>query len=132
MILVDTSVLIGFLRGEENGPCREFERVLRQEIPFGINSLILQEVLQGAASEKEFRLLEDYLGSQHFYPFKDPVGTFAEAARIYMKCRKKGITIRSTVDCLIARNAIEHNLYLLHNDADFVKIAEVVTLRLLP
>jgi hypothetical protein len=51
------------------------------------------------------------------------------AARIYFGCRKKGITINSTVDCLIARTAIENDLALLHNDADFDRMRRVAPLK---
>jgi len=43
-----------------------------------------------------------------FYHPKDPVDSFTRAARIYFDCRKNGITIRSTIDCIIAQTAIEH------------------------
>ena len=50
---------------------------------------------------------------------------FENAASMYMNCRKKRITIRSTIDLLIAEIAIENNLYLLHNDIDFENIMKV-------
>ncbi|MDF2529848.1 MAG: PilT protein domain protein, partial [Gammaproteobacteria bacterium] len=49
------------------------------------------------------------------------------AAEHYFKCRKKGLTIRSTIDCLIAQIAIENDLLLLHNDRDFVSMAGIIT-----
>jgi predicted nucleic acid-binding protein len=119
MILADTSVLIDFFRGADTKAKARFEQVLRQPLPFGITSFIFQEVLQGAASEKEYATLKRYLETQKFYHLSDPVESFARAARIYMLCRKKGITVRSTIDCLVAQTALEHNLLLLHNDRDF-------------
>ncbi len=129
MILVDSSVLIEFLKGLPTAAGSKFEAVLRQGLPFGINSFIFQEVLQGAASAKEFALLNEYLSTQRFYHLKDSVTSYVEAARIYMKCRKKGITIRSTIDCLIAQTVIEHDLFLLHNDNDFTVMAKVIPLK---
>ncbi|MDD5009209.1 MAG: PIN domain nuclease [Syntrophorhabdaceae bacterium] len=129
MILVDTSVLIDFFKGVKTVGSKKFEMILQQEIPFGINSFILQEVLQGAASEKEFSLLREYLSTQRFYDLKDPVDSFINAAKLYMECRKKGITIRSTIDCLIAETVLEHNLLLLHNDNDFKAMARVIPLK---
>ena len=129
MILVDTSVLIDFLRGVRNEGAHKLETILERGVPFGINSFIFQEVLQGAASEKEYSLLDRYLRTQRFYHLKDPVDSFAGAARIYMDCRRKGITIRSTIDCLIAETALEHDLFLLHNDNDFSAIARVIPLK---
>jgi hypothetical protein len=57
MILVDTSVLIDFFKGVDTAARSRFEEVLRRPLPFGITSFIFQEVLQGAASEKEYGLL---------------------------------------------------------------------------
>ena len=130
MILADTSVLVDFFRGRETESGKRLKTVLHQGIPFGINSFIYQEVLQGAKSEKEYRLLKKYLETQHFYHPKDPIESFAKAAKIYFDCRKKGVTIRSTIDCVIAQTAMEHDLFLLHNDSDFDAIATVVPLKI--
>ena len=125
MILVDTSVLIDFFKGARNVGSRKFRDVLQQDIPFGISSVIFLEVLQGAGSDEEYRLIKAHLETQRFYHPMDPIDSFASAAKIYVKCRQKGITVRSTIDCLIVQTALEHNLFLLHNDADFNKIARV-------
>ena len=130
MILADTSSLIDFLKRSKTESSEKLKNILQQGIPFGINSLIFQEVLQGAKSEKEYRLLRQYLETQRFYHPKDPIDSFAEAARIYFKCRKKGVTIRSTIDCIIAQTAIEHDLFLLHNDTDFDAMATIVPLKI--
>lgn len=129
MILVDTSVLVDFFRGTKNEESRRFESVLQMKIPFGISSFIFQEILQGADSEKEYYLLKNYLATQRFYNPKDSVESFAKAARIYVDCRKKGVTIRSTIDCAIAVTALEHDLFLLHNDNDYVLMQKVVPLK---
>jgi predicted nucleic acid-binding protein len=130
MILVDTSVLIDFLKGKKDKSSQRLKEVLQQGIPFGINSFVYQEVLQGARSEKEYKLLSKYLETQRFYHPKDPIEYFAKAARIYFDCRKKGVTIRSTIDCVIAQTAIEHDLFLLHNDGDFDAMATVIPLKI--
>jgi predicted nucleic acid-binding protein len=129
MILVDTSALIDFLKGAKNEASQKLELIMQRGVPFGITSFIFQEVLQGAASEKEYSVLDSYLRTQRFYHLKDPVDSFARAARIYMDCRKRGITVRSTIDCLIVETALEHDLFLLHNDSDFTAIARVVPLQ---
>ena len=129
MILVDTSVLIHFLKGIDSEGSRKFRMVLQRGIPFGINSLIFQEVLQGAGSEKEYLTLKKYLETQRFYHLRDPIDSFAKAAKIYLDCRKKGITIRSSIDCLIAQTALENDLFLLHEDSDFHLMAKAVPLK---
>ncbi len=129
MILVDTSVLIDFFKGENNDSCRKFQHVLENHIPFGITSQIFQEVLQGARSIDEYRKLQRYLETQIFFYPKDPVTSYAQAARIYFDCRKKGVTIRSTIDCLIAQIALEYNLSVLHNDNDFEAMTAAIPLK---
>jgi predicted nucleic acid-binding protein len=126
MILVDTSVLIGYFKGESGVPYDTFNNIIEQAIPFGISNLIFQEVLQGAKTEKEFNLLKEYLLSIPFYNLKHETQSFEDVAFHYFTCRKAGITIRSSIDLIIAQTAIEHNLYLLHNDNDFAHIASVI------
>jgi predicted nucleic acid-binding protein len=130
MILVDTSVLIHFFKGVDSESSRKFRIVLQRGIPFGLNSLIFQEVLQGAGSEKVYLTLKKYLETQRFYHLREPIDSFAKAAKIYLDCRKKGITIRSTIDCVIAETALENDLFLLHDDKDFGAIAKVVPLKI--
>jgi predicted nucleic acid-binding protein len=129
MILVDTSVLIDFFKGKKNAATQIFRRALEQSLPFGITSFIYQEVLQGAKTEKEYVRLRKYLSTQRFYHPKSPLNSFEAAARLYFECRNKGITIRSTVDCLVAQITIENNLALLHNDKDFEAMSAVVPLK---
>lgn len=130
MILVDTSVLIDLFKGRENEITSRFRSLIEQQVPFGITSFIYQEILQGAKTEKEYATLKEYLSSQRFFHPKDPVESYAQAACIYFACRRKGITVRSTIDCLIAQIALEHDLFLLHNDSDFLAMAPVIGLRL--
>lgn len=129
MILVDTSALIGFLKGEDNDSSRKLRNVLENHMPFGITSQIFQEVLQGAGSKTEYEKLKRYLESQRFFHPKDPIAAYAHAARIYFDCRKKGITLSSTIDCLIAQIALEHDLSLLHNDRDFEAMTAAIPLK---
>ena len=130
MILVDTSVLICYLKNVENRETQLFNDILEKELPFGINNYVYQELLQGCRSEKDFKLLKKYLDGQKFYDFNDGRESFAKAAGIYFQLRKKGITIRSTIDCLIAQMAIENDLHLLHRDADFTRMADFFPIKI--
>jgi predicted nucleic acid-binding protein len=130
LVLVDTSVMIDYLRGNEDDKILTLQHIIDNNIPFGINSLIYQEVLQGVATEKDFIKVKKYLDTQRFYELKDKRESYASATKIYFRCRKKGMTINSTIDCLIAQTAIENNLYLLHNDSDFDNIAKVADLKM--
>ena len=126
MFLIDTSVWIGYLRGTRTRPVAWFEEILERDYPFGITSVIYQEVLQGADSEASFERLAEYLSTQRFHEPLDPLASFTEAARLYYRCRRAGVTVRSTIDCLIARVAIEHELLLVHDDRDYELMAGVV------
>ncbi len=122
MILVDTSVLLDYFRGDENEATKKFQDVLERNLPFGINQLIYLEVLQGCRTEKDYKILKKHLDTQVFYELKNGRDSCAEAAQMYLKLRKKGVTV-STIDCIIARMALENDLFLLHNDKDFTKIS---------
>jgi predicted nucleic acid-binding protein len=123
VILVDTSVLIGYLKGQTGGKFALFDEVLERDIPFGITPYTVQELLQGARDKKEFDKLREYLSTQTVYYLTAGIGSHIDAARIFFDLRRTGVTIRGTIDILIAVTAIEHNLYLLHNDRDFDAIA---------
>lgn len=117
---------IDFLAGTETEAVRRFAEVLDRGHPAGLTGVVYQEVVQGVSSQTEFDRTSEYLGSQIFYRPRDPVGSYREAARMYFDCRRAGITIRSAIDCLIARVAIEHGLMLLHDDKDFENMAGIV------
>jgi len=59
MVLVDTSVLIDLFKGNDNAPVRSFKEIVQHQVPFGITSVIYQEVLQGVRTKKEFNFLND-------------------------------------------------------------------------
>ena len=126
MVLVDTSVIIDFLKGVDNSQVELLDTILDKKIPYGINDLIFQEVLQGARNIQEYRQLKEYLDSIPFYYLKQGKLSYECAAFMSYSCRRKGITIRSTIDLLIAQTAIENNLFVLHKDGDFENIAKVV------
>jgi len=130
VILVDSSVLIDFLEGRENSPVNRFIEILDRGIPFGISPITILEVLQGAATDKDFSTLRDYLGTQTVYDLEGGLGSYAGAAKIFFNLRRKGMSVQSSMDCLIAQTAIEHGLLLLHNDSDFDRIAGVSALKI--
>jgi predicted nucleic acid-binding protein len=125
MILVDTFVLIGYLKGSKGSHYDKMNFPIDNEIPYGICHYIYQELLQGSANEREYELLTDYLNTLPFYSLRHEKESFENAALMYINCRKKGIMVRSTTDLLIAEIAVENNLYLFHNDNDFTNISKV-------
>ncbi|BFN37257.1 PIN domain-containing protein [Fidelibacter multiformis] len=126
MILVDTSVLIDYLKGTENTKTGLFDEILDKSIPWGISALTYVELLQGAKSEREFKYLKEYLISIPLYHLNQDHDSMEKAARFYFRARKAGLTIRSTIDILIAQTAIDHDLYLLHNNSDYDMLASVI------
>ena len=133
MILVDSSVLIDFLRGRESPAVRRLEEIESEGEAAGwaLPLVCLQEVLQGAKDEREWKTLRQTLESQEIVSPVDPLALHVEAARIYFECRRRGLTVRSSTDCFIAALALEHGLVLLHDDSDFDAIARVRPLRTL-
>ena len=130
MYLVDTSVWIDYIRGRDDAHVQFLRDLLSNPLAVSITSLIYMEILQGARDSTGFERLRDYFNGQRFVDFEQPTNSHAAAARIYLDCRRRGVTVRSSIDCLIAQSAIESELTLLHHDQDFRRIANVVpTLR---
>ena len=123
MVLVDTSVLIEYLKGRWNPKTELFGEILARDIPFGISVFTYQEVLQGARDEREYQRLRDYLDTQAIYCPPQDTDTYEKAARLFFNLRRRGITVRGSIDMLIALTAMENNLMLLHDDHDFDVIA---------
>ena len=127
MILVDTSVLIDFFSNKSNVATDKLNTIIELNIPFGITSHIYQEMLQGTATRNDFDTLKKYLNTFTFYMVKDEKQSYEEAAHIYFNCLKQGITVRSSIDCLIVQIVKEHNLKMLHNDKDFDNIKKIIS-----
>ena len=125
MILLDTSILIGYLKDLEGIPYGKMDYIIENGVPYGICNYVYQELLQGSRNTKEYEQLKEYLSTLPFYELRYGKQSFENAAEMYINCRRQGITIRSTLDLIIAEIAIENNLYLLHDDNDFINISKV-------
>jgi len=129
MILLDTSAIIEFLN-HTGSPCdKAIENLVQCNADVVLTDVVLTEVLQGIRVEREYREVKTSLLA---FPLLSLKGSqsYIHAADIFRKCRVKGLTVRSTIDLLIAQTAIEHDALLLHNDRDFDAVASVTTLRL--
>jgi predicted nucleic acid-binding protein len=126
LILVDTSAWIDFLSGKDTSAAHALNELAGRRVPFGLTEIVVQELLQGVASEREFDHLYSYLRTQRLFGLRNGLDSYAEAAKLYSRCRRKGITVRSTIDCLIAQIAIENDLVLLHNDRDYPQMAKAI------
>jgi predicted nucleic acid-binding protein len=122
MILVDTTVWIDFFAGRPRHHVATLEQLLRTGEDICICGIVLAEVLQGIRSDSEYTKTKDYFESLVFLPMTH--ATFLRSSQMYRALRKKGFTIRASLDCMIASVAIEHRVPLLHNDRDFDKIAK--------
>ena len=132
MILVDTSVLVPFLRGRDTEATRLLARALADDVEIFLSPVVVQEILQGARDDREWRTLDAYLSSQALVHPADVLAVHRQAARIYYDCRRRGFTVRSTIDCFIAQLALDHDLVLLHDDRDYLAIRRVRPLKTLP
>jgi len=128
MVLVDTTVWIDFFAGRNEPHVVTLQELIENEEDLSLCGVVLAEVLQGIRSDTDFIKTKEYLGDLIFLPMRQ--ATFLRAAEIYRSIRKKGITIRKPVDCMIASVAIEYDIRLLHNDRDFDHIAKHSKLRI--
>ncbi len=125
-LFVDSSIWIDYFNGVETDATDFLDSSLGKEQIF-VGDLILTEVLQG------FRLDKDFDAAHHAltrFPVLEMVNQSlaVQSAANYRTLRKKGITVRKTIDCLIATFCIENKLTLLHADRDFVPFAEHLNL----
>jgi predicted nucleic acid-binding protein len=129
LILVDSSVWIDYFKGTITPQTEKLDSLLGRQ-PLAIGDLILTEVLQGFADERDFNkarimltsLLVVELGGQK---------TAIQAARNFRALRRLGVTVRKTNDTVIATRCIESGYDLLHSDRDFDPFAKHLGLRVM-
>ena len=121
-ILVDTSVWIDFFRKVSSRETELFKRALERREQIFVTGIIAQEILQGIRQDSQHDSVLHYL--LLFSRIDDEFDDYLAAAKIYRTLRRRGLTVRGPVDCLIAALAIKRNVSLLHNDSDSAAIAE--------
>ena len=121
MILVDTTVWIDFFAGRTTPHVALLQALLERDEDLCICGLVLAEVLQGIRSDAAYRKTSKHLDALIYLSMCQ--ATFRGAADLYRALRKKGVTIRKPVDCMIAAVAMEHGVRLLHHDRDFDQVA---------
>ena len=117
MIVVDSSVWIDYFTGNYTPESDHLDSLLGQEL-IAIGDLVLTEVLQGFRADEDFRKARDLLLSFHVVNMLDTTIALKSAAN-FRALRKLGLTVRKTVDSIIATYCIENRLPLLHSDKDF-------------
>lgn len=131
MVLIDTSAMIEFLNRTGTPVDRSVEQLITNNAEVALAQITLTEIVQGIKDDRECDVVEASLLA---FPCLSLKGreSFLAAAQIYRSCRKKGLTIRSTIDLLIAQTAMENQAQLLHNDRGFDAIAGVCELQIYP
>jgi predicted nucleic acid-binding protein len=127
MIFVDSSVLIDYFNGKENRQVEKLDEILGRDIVV-IGDYILVEVLQGFRKDKDYETAKNILGA---FPCLNMLGEeiAVKSAENYRTLRKKGVTIRKTIDVIISTFCIENDLQLLHNDKDFLPFEKYLGLQ---
>lgn len=117
MILVDSSVWIDYFRGTSTPQTDRLDAILGQE-PVVMGDLVLAEVLQGFVTDREFNAARKLLTALDVVTLGGEA-VAVEAARNHRKLRALGVTVRKTIDTLIATHCILNGYALLHSDRDF-------------
>ena len=128
MIVVDTTVWIDFFNGAGTPEDHHLQQLITVGRSLALTDLIFCETLQGIREDTAF---EQTRGLLLLYPIlrMERLATCQHAAQIYRTCRRRGLTVRKTINCLIAALCIEADVELFHKDSDFDAIAQVVPLR---
>ena len=127
MILVDSSVWIDYFRGAQTPQTEKLDGFLSSEL-IAVGDLILTEVLQGFGSEQDFNEVRRLLTSLQVVELGGQ-NIAIQAARNFRLLRAQGVTIRKTIDTIIATRCIESGFTLLYSDRDFDPFVQHLGLR---
>ncbi len=128
MIVVDSSVWIDYFNGEKTPQTNWLDSSLGN-IPIIVGDLILTEVLQGFQNDKDFKVARDLLLEM---PIMEMGGRdlSIQSALNYRALRKKGATVRKTIDVMIGTFCIHYRIPLLHDDRDFDPMVKFLGLKI--
>lgn len=127
MIVADTIAWIDYVRGFQASHTDILDYEL-QHNRIVTGDLIIVEFLQGFKNEKDLRIAKQLMDSLEYYNFVGKEIAFT-AAENFRKLRKNGITVRKTIDVIIATFCIEHGFALIHNDRDFDPMEQYLGLK---
>jgi predicted nucleic acid-binding protein len=128
-ILPDTSAWISYFRSFDTPASIKLRRLIELEEDICLCGPVVTEILQGLKEEAQFKKIERNLLAFDYLPTSP--AAFRHAAEIYRKLRSKGLTVRSSMDCIIAATALAHDVHLIHQDRDYDGIAKHFPLRVL-
>ena len=128
MIIADTSIWIDYVRGVQSiqTDLLDYE-LLHDRVATG--DIIIVEFLQGFREEKDLKIAKRIMDRLEYYDFLGKEMAIISAEK-YRKLRKNGITVRKTIDVIIATFCIEKGFELLHNDRDFDPMEEILGLKI--
>jgi len=129
VIVVDTSVWIDVLNDTPSPQAMHCVELIETGQPIALTDVILTEILQGLRSDREATRVEQHLRAFPILRLSE-LDDFVLAARLYRAARRAGVTIRKTLDCLIAAPCVRTGVPLLHADADFDRLATCTSLRI--
>jgi predicted nucleic acid-binding protein len=127
VIVVDTTVWIDFLNGRNQPHVQKLAEMIDADAGVALTDVILAEVLQGIRDERQVRPVDDRLCAFDVFRLEN-LDDFRRAAHLYRTARRHGVTIRRTLDCLIASVCIREQLPIMHNDTDFDRLTEYSSL----
>jgi predicted nucleic acid-binding protein len=132
-ILVDTSVWVDFFNGHPSREAETLAYLIGEEADLVTCGLVVAEVLQGLRRTKSLSTVESHFREMDWLTPSEP-DTYLEAAELFRRLRLRGVTIRSTVDCVIANLAARHDALILARDRDLTMIVEskLLNLRSMP
>jgi predicted nucleic acid-binding protein len=128
MIVVDSSIWIGQLRRSRSDKIETLARIRNPATSILVGDLVLLEVLQGARNDRHAAEIERELRVFRIERMLDD-GIAVKAAANYRALRDRGITVRKTIDLIIATFCVERGHSLLHDDRDFDPVAAPLGLR---
>jgi len=117
LIFVDSSVWVDFFNGTVSAETNFLDSILGKE-PVGLGDLVLIEVLQGFRQERDYKIAKELLTSLSVFTLGGEEIAIKSADNFRL-LRKRGVTVRKTIDVLIATFCIGNNLPLLYSDKDF-------------
>jgi len=116
-LLVDSTVWIDFLGGRNTRHTGKLKQAVQARHDICVCGCVWLEVLQGIREERQYVAVKRHFETLIYLP--EDRSTFELGASIYRELRREGLTIRNSIDCLIAASVIQHGVNLLENDRDY-------------
>ena len=122
-VLVDTSVWVDFFNRHKSNEADALARLIEDEAEIATCGVVLAEFFQGIRDRESLKTLEGFFRDMPLLTPREP-DTYLAAAELYRGLRARGVSVRSTIDCLIVRMAQEADVLLLAKDRDINRIIE--------